>query len=154
LYLFVAIILSRKKELLDIPPDEPEMLHFTLSKLPNPLDLDHFIIRATELYEHYPPDKLPFRTWQKISRNSVLKTSRELTPGLPVSQGEELFEMQAQELKLEEIRQKMFAFLWKYRKPASSVALAVFVGVVSYWVRRPGNDRLVWSFFKKVWRAS
>jgi hypothetical protein len=29
IYLFASMILSRKKELLEIPPDEPEMLHYT-----------------------------------------------------------------------------------------------------------------------------
>lgn len=141
LYLFVAIILSRKKELLDIPLDEPDMLHFTLSKLPNPLDLEHLISQAMVVYEQHPPEKLPFRTWRNISQNSVLKTSRKLIPEQPVCCGEELFGKQAQELKQQELWEKAMKLLWKYRKPAGSIGIAVVIGVMSYWVRRTGNDR-------------
>jgi TBC1 domain family member 20 len=153
LYLFVAIILSRKKELLDIPLDEPDMLHFTLSKLPNPLDLEHLISQAMVVYEQHPPEKLPFRTWRSISQNSVLKTSRKLIPEQPVCCGEELFGKQAQELKRQELREKAMKLLWKYRKPAGSISIAVVIGVMSYWVRRTGNDRFLWSLFEKVWHV-
>jgi hypothetical protein len=153
LYLFVAIILSRKKELLGIPLEEPEMLHFTLSKLPNPLDLDTLISQAIGLYELYPPDRLPYRTWNSISRNSVLKTSRKLVPDQPVLHGEELFEKQAQELRREELRQKAVALLWKYRRPAGSLGIAVFIGVMSYFVRRTGNDRFIWGLLEKLWHV-
>ncbi|KAF4159953.1 hypothetical protein CNMCM6069_000459 [Aspergillus lentulus] len=77
IYLFAAIILSRKKELLEIPADEPEMLHFTLSKLPQPLDLDSLISSAMQLFNDYPPESLPFGAWKRISQHSVLKSSRD-----------------------------------------------------------------------------
>jgi hypothetical protein len=153
LYLFVAIILSRKEELLDIPLDEPEMLHFTLSKLPNPLNLEDLISQAMVLYEKYPPEKLPNRTWNTISRHSVLKTSRKLNPEQPISQGEDLFEKQSRELHREELQQKALRLLWKYRRPAGSIGIAVVIGVMSYWIRRTGNDRFLWSLFDRLWRV-
>ena len=47
IYLFAAIILSRRSQLLDIPSDEHDMLFFTLQKLPQPLDLEPLVSRIT-----------------------------------------------------------------------------------------------------------
>ncbi|KAL8934249.1 MAG: hypothetical protein Q9211_005330, partial [Gyalolechia sp. 1 TL-2023] len=75
-YFFAVIILSRREELFEIPADEPEMLHSILSKLPKPLDLEALITQTTSLYMDFPPERLPFRSWARISPFSVLKTTR------------------------------------------------------------------------------
>ncbi|KAH8158267.1 hypothetical protein CIB48_g9987 [Xylaria polymorpha] len=53
LYVFTQIVLRRRAELL--AHDEPDMLHFTLSKLPPDLDLDAVIAEAARLFEEHPP---------------------------------------------------------------------------------------------------
>ena len=153
IYLFAAIILSRREELLEIPSDEPEMLHFTFSKLPKPLNLDSLILDAVTLYQTFPPEKLPFRSWSRIPSSSVLKTSRDVATRPPLEDGEVLFHKQAQELKMEELRQKTAAALWRYRRPAGSIIVAVLVGVISFWMRRSDSAPILGIYFKRVWDA-
>lgn len=153
LYLFAAIILSRTDELLDIPADEPEMLHFTLSKLPKPLNLDLLISDAMNLYQLYPPEDLPFRAWSKIPTPSVLKTSRRITARSTLDEAERLFQKQTEELRREELRQKAMVTLWKYRRPVGSIALAVVVGVLSVWVRRGDNSAFMGVVLRRAWEA-
>ncbi|PGH16825.1 hypothetical protein AJ79_01469 [Helicocarpus griseus UAMH5409] len=155
IYLFAAIILSRKKELFEIPIDEPEMIHFTLSKLPQPIDLEGLISRAMELYRTHPPEKLPFRAWRRIPRSSVLKTSRDLSLQATPEEATELFEQQKQHLRREELRQKAAGLVWKYRRPAGSIGLAVFVGVLSYWIMRNDVSPLsLWRQFLRPLRSA
>lgn len=153
IYLFAAIILSRKKELFEIPIDEPEMLHFTLSKLPQPLDLEGLISSAVKLFHQYPPESLPSRAWKQIPQYSVLKTSRDLaTEGTP-EQAEELFNLQTRDMRREELRQKAVGVLWKYRKPAGCVGLAILIAVISFWIRRNGLDITIWNYMGKFREA-
>lgn len=149
-YLFAAMILSRKKELLDIPVDEPEMLHFTLSKLPCPLDLDGHISSAAQLFENNPPDSLPFKAWKHISRDSVLKTSRDLSHKSTVSEAIDLFERQARQIRREERRKQALEFAWKHRRTVGSVALAIAIGAASIYIRKRGLDTTIWSFFGRL----
>ncbi|KAJ5934316.1 hypothetical protein N7466_003863 [Penicillium verhagenii] len=150
IYLFAAIILSRKKELLDIPLDEPEMLHFTLSKLPQPLDLDGHILRAEQLFRDHPPETLPCGMWKSISRYSVLKTSRGSSPIYTVEEAMRLFEKQNRQIRNEELRKQAVDFAWKHRRTAGSVALAILVGAASFYLRRKGLDTSIWSFICRV----
>lgn len=150
IYTFAAIIISRRKELLDIPLDEPEMLHFTLSKLPQPLDLEALISNTLDLFSKYPPQKLPHFTWWKIPSDSVLKTSRSIGSKQSLEEGENLFRKQALHLRREELRQKTFASAWKYRRPMGSVAAALLVGAASIWLRRSGQDKFIWNLIWKV----
>jgi hypothetical protein len=150
IYLFAAIILLRKKELFAIPLDEPEMIHFVLSKLPQSLDLEVLIADAMNLYQRHPPESLPFRSWQSISRHSVLKTSRDLALQATPKQAEDLFKEQTRELRRDELRQKSLTFLWKYRRPTTAVGLAIVVGVASYWIRKNEIDLVsIWSYFTR-----
>ncbi|SPQ23720.1 80f825f7-5134-45c8-bb37-e3a80021d49e [Thermothielavioides terrestris] len=55
LYLFAAIVRARRAELFATPPDEPEMLHSILSKLPVPLDLEALLAEAARLEREVPP---------------------------------------------------------------------------------------------------
>jgi hypothetical protein len=150
IYTFAAIIISRRSELLDIPLEEPEMLHFTLSKLPQPLDLEELISSTLSLFKRHPPEKLPHFTWWKISWNSVLKTSRLLDDKQTLEQGEAFFRSQAAQLQREEQRQKLMVLAWKYRRPAGSVAAALLVGAASLWLRKSGQDKFIWGFLWKV----
>jgi hypothetical protein len=147
IYLFAAIILSRKKELLEIPADEPEMLHFTLSKLPQPLDLDSLISSAMQLFNDYPPESLPFGAWKRISRHSVLKSSRDPFNKQTREEAIRLLERQVRQLHNEELKEKALTFLWHHRRTVGSVAVAIFIGAMSIWIRKKGFDTPLWSYF-------
>ncbi|KAL6719849.1 GTPase-activating protein gyp8 [Lecanora helva] len=140
IYLFAVIILSRREELFEIPADEPEMLHSTLSKLPKPLDLELLISRTMTLFREHPPEELPARTWSKIPRNSVLKTTRALGRDQSLQDGEGFFEMQALQIRRQDLRQKAIMNLWKYRRPVGGFGLAVLVGLISIWLGRKGLE--------------
>ena len=136
IYLFAVIIHSRSDELFDIPADEPEMLHSVLSKMPKPLDLEALIAGTMTLYERHPPNKLPNRIWWQISSTSVLKTTRDIAAKQTLDDGEKLFLKQASELKRREALERGMTALYRYRRPAGTVGLAILVGVVSFWLRR------------------
>ena len=138
IYLFAVIILSRKEKLLDISVDEPEMLYFVLSKLPKPLDWEIIISRTMDLFTSRPPERLPFRAWGKVSSYSALKTTRGPVNSQTLGDGEMLFSKQAQQLRREESWQRVLNLLWRYRHPAGSAGLAVFIGVLSFVLRKKG----------------
>ncbi|KAK4126345.1 hypothetical protein N657DRAFT_662605 [Parathielavia appendiculata] len=141
-YLFAAIILSRRRELFDTPRDEPEMLHSILSKLPSPLDLEGLIASAVELEGLFPPETLP--AWRRaVSRWSVLKTARRRKDGggmqdaqVGVEQGRVWFENQVEELRWEERKVKARKWVWKHRRPAGMVGAAVLVGVLAVLLQK------------------
>ncbi|PYI00155.1 hypothetical protein BO71DRAFT_341530 [Aspergillus ellipticus CBS 707.79] len=149
IYLFAAIILSRKKELLGISVEEPEMLHFTLSKLPNPLDLDGLILRAMRLFNDYPPESLPFGAWKTIPSCSVLKSSRDLVRTQTTEETVRLFEKQVRQLRYEERKEKTMTFLWKHRRTIGSVAVTIFIGAMSIWIKKRGVDNTIWSYLSR-----
>jgi hypothetical protein len=146
IYLFAAIILSRKDELLDIPLEEPEMLHFKLSKLPYPLDLDGHILSAEQLFRDHPPESLPLGAWMHIPSCSVLKTTRDPYHKYTVEEAERLFEQQTRQLRNEERRKQALEFAWKHRRTMGSVALAILVGAASIYIRKKGLDTSIWSY--------
>ena len=147
IYLFAVIILSREKELFAIEPDDPEMLHFTLSKLPRPLDLEFLISWTLAIFRSHPPETLPFRAWKNISTSSVLKTTRvakQAGNGTPVHQsladGERFFYRQAAELRRAEIQKRLKQNLWRYRRPLGGVSIAIMIGVFSVWLQRQNQN--------------
>ncbi|KAH9204450.1 rab-GTPase-TBC domain-containing protein [Leptodontidium sp. 2 PMI_412] len=135
-YMFAQIVLQRSDELFETPADEPEMLHSILSKLPKPLDIEALIADTIRLFEDHPPEAL--RMWRSISSSSVLKTARwhDQLSSQSLEDGEWYFIQQSKELEWAERRKLVLKTLWKYRKPASTVGLAVLVGVVSFWLRK------------------
>ncbi|KAJ5477438.1 hypothetical protein N7539_007582 [Penicillium diatomitis] len=150
IYLFAAIILSRKKELIEIPDDEPEMLHFTLSKLPCPLNLEDLISSAVDIFKNHPPENLPSGSWSKIPKHSVLKTSRHHAPIQDVEEAVQMFHRQARQIQREEQRKQALESASRYRKTIGSVAFAVIVGVVSIYVRKRGLDSSMWLYASRL----
>lgn len=142
-YFFATIILARKSELFDIPADEPEMLHSVLSKLPKPLDLEALISQAVTLFEEHPPESLPLRAWRKMSRYSVLKTTRNMAECRSLAEGEALFREQAAQLRREQYRKRMIAQIWKYKRPVGGVGIAVLVGILAILLKEDGS---AWLF--------
>ncbi|KAI9886683.1 MAG: Eukaryotic translation initiation factor 5A [Watsoniomyces obsoletus] len=135
IYLFARIILERKDELLDIPPDEPEMIHSVLNKVPQSLDLDELVSKAVALQERHPPKTL--RAWKQISRHSVLKTAKdaEEIARQSLEDGAALFRKQDAELRFAEMSQKAWKSLQEYQRPALTIGLAIFVGLVAWRMR-------------------
>lgn len=129
------------------------MLHSVLSKLPQSLDLDGLIAKTAKLYEEHPPHKLPFLAWYKISSNSVLKTtlSLEQRSTQTLDDGQLYFDKHATELRRQESIQRLKVAIRPYKKPAGTLALAVGVALLSYWVR---NDPRVLQALSSRLRAS
>ncbi|PPJ55650.1 hypothetical protein CBER1_09543 [Cercospora berteroae] len=149
-YLFAAIVMTRKKELLDIEHDEPEMLHSILSKLPKPLDLDGLISKTRILFERYPPEQLPNRAWKRVSSYSVLKTtlSPQALAAQTLPEGEQLYEKHAAEIRrhdiLVKVQQRTHALARKYRRPARWTGAAIAVAMLALYMRRAdGAVRIV-----------
>lgn len=135
------IVLSRKCELLEIEADEPEMLHSVLSKLPKPLDLEGLIQRTAEIFDSYPPEKLPGQAWKQVSANSALKTTRKARnlSKQTLLDGERYLRLQDAEIKRAEEWQKrrviMRRLTARYKRPAAFTSAAILVGVLALMLR-------------------
>lgn len=151
LYLFVALIISQREEILDIPAEDQDILHFKLSKLPRPLDLQALIDRCLEIFERCPPIELPGKAWRNISSYSVLKTSLKELRTQSLDEGCKLFAKQAQQLAREELAAKVMKQVRKNRRPIISLGATLLVGVLSYYLRRNGHDRMLWAM---LWRTA
>ncbi|KAI2625198.1 rab-GTPase-TBC domain-containing protein [Xylaria nigripes] len=130
IYIFTQIVLRRRDELLEL--DEPDMLHFVLSKLPPNLDLEAVIREAAHLIEKHPPESL--RSWRQISSASVLKTTRDIEAlaGQSLRDGQVYFEKQVRELQWVENRQKIARLLWANR----TVLLTILIGISAIYLRK------------------
>lgn len=149
-YMFAQIVLQRADELFDTPADEQDILHSILSKLPNPLDLENLIANTAKLFEKHPPESL--RAWASISSSSVLKTARsqEEAAGQTLEAGEVYFQKQVRELQWTAQRERVFKTVWKYRRPAGTIGVAVLVGLVSIYIRKsPGTLSFLMALFRR-----
>ncbi|KAL8929244.1 MAG: hypothetical protein Q9208_001327 [Pyrenodesmia sp. 3 TL-2023] len=150
-YFFAVIILSRRDELFDIPTDEPEMLHSVLSKLPKPLDLEALIAKTMALYERFPPERLPFRAWARVSPFSVLKTTRGKFRQQSLDDGIELFEQQVAQLRRDQMVEQAKAALWKHRRPVGQVGITILVGIMAFWLRKGGVESYAAIAIRRIW---
>ncbi|KAI1172717.1 rab-GTPase-TBC domain-containing protein [Nemania sp. FL0916] len=132
LYVVARVVLRRRAELLALDPDEPDVLHFVLSKLPADLDLDAVVAEAALLFDAHPPETLS--SWQGISRNSVLKSTRKVKDlGVQsLKDGERMFEAQVREMRRAEQRRKLMLLAWRNR----ALIAAVLVGVSAVCLRK------------------
>ncbi|KAF2161158.1 hypothetical protein M409DRAFT_69995 [Zasmidium cellare ATCC 36951] len=141
-YLFAVIVMSRKKELLEIDHDEPEMLHSILAKLPKPLDIEGLITRTHTLFTQHPPQHLPYRAWSRVSNYSVLKTTRDpdAFAQQTLSYGEDLFQKQAAQIRRQDavkrMRERIQVLGYRYRRPARWTGAAVLVAVLALYFGR------------------
>lgn len=147
-YMFAQIILDRRDEIFEI--DEPDMLHVILGKVPTKMDLDALIIKSAALFERYPPETLSY--WRQISKFSSLKTARDIEASTKqtMEEGAELFDKQVDEIHWQEIGDRIKLALWRYRRPARTVGMALVVGALAFYLRR--NPTLVHrmaSFFAR-----
>lgn len=129
---------------MEVDRDDPDMLHFILSKLPKPLDLDGLISRTDALYKGCPPERLPNQAWKQVSAYSVLKTARD--PRKLVTQtladGESLFARHASQIRRQEqlnrIQQRLQALARRYRRPARWAGAAILVAAMALYLGRTG----------------
>ncbi|KAF2502775.1 hypothetical protein BU16DRAFT_521446 [Lophium mytilinum] len=139
-YFFAVVVLARKEELFEIPPDEPEMLHSILCKLPKPLDLELLISNTTSLFDRHPPKSLPYHAWRRVSSYSVLKTTQNPSSVArqTLEEGHALFSKQEVEMRRAKAIHKAMNNVkrqaWLYRRPAGAFGLAVAVGLVAWWL--------------------
>jgi TBC1 domain family member 20 len=145
IYLFAAVTISRRSELLEMPPDESDMLTFVISKLPQTFDIDARVQDAVALFQRHRPERLPGFIWWRLSKYSVLKTSRRVEQHQSLEEGERLCQKQIDQLRAQELLQKRARRLYRYRKPAASLTAMLMVGALAVWLRKSGNDRLVWN---------
>jgi TBC1 domain family member 20 len=145
IYLFAAIIMSRRAELLEFAPEEDEILFAVLQKLPQPLNLEPLIARALEVFQQFPPNRLPGRAWRGVSSSSVLKSTH---PGQPlnVADAEKCFRKQAAEVQWEKRMQKAMQTALRNRLPITAGAVALGMGILSLYLRRSGHDQHLVSF--------
>lgn len=148
-YLFAQIVLQRADELFDTPADETDMLHSILSKLPKPLNIEALIQNTIDLFEKHPPESL--RSWRSIPNFSVLRTARwqDELAAQSLQDGEMYFHKQVKHLAWMDRRNQIFEKMWKYRRPAGTVGLAVLIGVLSYMLRRPGPSGFLGAFWRR-----
>lgn len=147
-YMFAQIILDRRDEIFEI--DEPDMLHVILGKVPTKMDLDALIIKSAALFERYPPETLSY--WRQISKFSSLKTARDIEASTKqtMEEGAELFDKQVDEIHRQEMGNRIKEALWRFRRPARTVGMALVVGALAFYLRR--NPTLVHrmaSFFTR-----
>lgn len=144
IYLFAAVVLSKRDELLEIEKEEEDILYVMLSKIPQPFDIEFHIARTVELYERLPPAKLNSWEWWRISSCSVLKSSATNTSlrTLTLEDGERLLVQQEKELRRQKALRRVLSNahyvrkrLWYYRWPGT-FGLAIFVGALAVWMGR------------------
>ena len=150
IYLFAAVTISRRLELLEMDPDESDMLTFVISKLPQTFDVDARIQDALALFRDHPPQALPGFVWWRLSRYSVLKTSRRISQAHSLQKAESLCEKQIQQLHSQELMRRRAILAYKYRKPAASLTAMIMVGALAIWLRKGGHDRTVWLMVSNV----
>ena len=136
------MIRTRREELLEIPPDEPETLHAILSKLPKPLDLEKLISETIDIFTLYPPERLPFRVWRGIPSTSVLKTTRKTSDVTKQSldEGQVWFNRQAvimaRNQRIAETVRLFRRYAWRNRRSIAIVGLTLGVGLISWLMRK------------------
>ncbi|KAJ9642202.1 uncharacterized protein PV06_03232 [Exophiala oligosperma] len=150
LYLFAAVTISRRSELFEMPADQSDILTFVISKLPQTLDIDALVENTLTLFEKHPPNRLRGFVWWRLSQLSVLKTSRQGGQRQSLQEAEDLARKQIEQLRREEVLQKRMRLLATYRRPVLSLTAALLVGTMSYWMRRSGQDRHMWSILSSI----
>ncbi|KAH5240636.1 hypothetical protein HBI72_209200 [Parastagonospora nodorum] len=152
IYLFAAVVLSRREELLEIDQEDEDILYVMLGKLPQPFDVEFHLARTLELYERLPPASLGSWEWWRISSSSALKTSADVSDlhRLTLEDGERLFLQQEKDVRrqqaLRRVGQNALYIrrrLWFYRR-YGYVGLAVIVGAYALWLGRRAGSGAAW----------
>lgn len=147
IYLFAAVVLSKREELLEVEKEDEDILYVMLGRLPQPFDVEFHIARTVELYERLPPTKLNSWEWWRISSSSVLKASATNSSlrRLTLEDGETFFTQQEKDLKRQlalrhAAKRLKYAKLrvWYYRR-YGALGLAIIAGAYALWLGRNGS---------------
>ncbi|KAI9684392.1 MAG: hypothetical protein M1829_002202 [Trizodia sp. TS-e1964] len=147
-YIFAQIILGRKPELLLIDPSDTDLLHFTLTKLPQPLDIESIIEKSINTFNSHPPESLG-PAWSRISKYSVLKTARlpaQTSCNQTNNSGIIAFEKHSAQLQRIKQAKWLMTIVLRYRRPAAGLIMAVLAGGLAVWMAR--SERGLWGFHK------
>lgn len=151
IYLFAAVVLSRREELLEIEQEDEDVLFAMLGKLPQPFDVEFHIAHTLELYERLPPASLGSWEWWRISSSSVLKTSANVSDlhRLTLEDGEKLFMQQEKDVRRQQALRKANQNIWYIRRRVwfyrryGYFGLTVMVAAYALFLgRRGGTARL------------
>ncbi|KAF1838912.1 hypothetical protein BDW02DRAFT_585507 [Decorospora gaudefroyi] len=155
IYLFAAVVLSKREELLETDKEDDDILYFMLGKLPQPFHVELHIAHTLELYEKLPPSSLNSWEWWRVSSSSVLKASatgaslRRLT----LEDGEAFIAQQERELQRQQAlrraaknMQYVKLRLWYYRR-YGAMGLAVVIGTYALWLGRNSDLSIRYSLF-------
>jgi len=155
IYLFAAVVLSKREELLEYEKEDEDILYVMLGKLPEPFDVEFHIARTVELYERLPPASLNSWEWWRISSSSVLKSSatNNSLRHLTLKDGEMLFLQQEQDLRrAQTFRQAVKTIHYiklrvlRHRR-YGAVGLAMVVGAYALWLGRNGGHNTGFPLF-------
>lgn len=163
IYIYAAVLRSRRQELLQFDLEDVDMLHYALSKVPQPLLIEPLISDAQILLEQTPPSSLG-RSWFSVSNSSALRTAptAEAVASQSLDQGEAWRARLAVQMDrwdaLEKRMQSTQRALWKARKPAALVGSAFAVALLAAIISRSGGERGAGSAILRnvmlgVWRA-
>jgi len=121
------------------------MIHFTLSKLPKPLDIEEIIASTMSLFHEHPPEQLPNRAWSQISNNSVLKTTRNsrALQDQSLKEGEDWLKRQATQIRRAQQLETIKNRAWGMRRQGRYFGVALIVGILSFWFRQDGMAGMV-----------
>jgi len=160
IYIFASLILQQRTSLLAIDAHEdPELLHMALQRLPQPLDLERAVSRAVALRAAHPPESLPFAAWRRVSRHSVLRTTRDAgaLAAQTLADGAALFDAQAAEMRrrraVDAVVRAARAAAWRYRRPAAVVGAAVAVAFAAWCVGGTAGGWRGWEGVARAWRG-
>lgn len=161
-YLFAAVIRSRREELVQLDPHDQDMLHFQLSKLPQLLECDALVTDAMFLLQAHPPHTLG-RPWRAVSQASVLRTalSAEQVAAQSFEEGQAWLLKQSAEARRQTALEKRLLNLqrtWRrVRRPATYVGSALVVAVIAALVARNSDKGVPGAVVRNVmfgmWRT-
>ncbi|EXJ95262.1 hypothetical protein A1O1_00382 [Capronia coronata CBS 617.96] len=150
IYLFAAITISRRSELLEMPADESDILTFMISKLPKSLNIDALILDTLTLFRQNPPEQLNGFIWWRVSQYSVLKTSRDISRPHSLAEAQMLCHKQIAQLRRDESMKKTARLLLQHRRPIFSLTAALLVAAMSVWFRKSGQDKFLWTLISST----
>jgi hypothetical protein len=160
IYLFAAVLKSRREELLELDPEDVDMLQYNLSKLPAPKSFDSLVGEAHLLLTSFPPESL-YPNWKRISSASVLKTATSVE--IVSQQDEEMAkawwtQLTAETKKQDDWNRRMMRariFIRRNKRPLMYGSSAVLVAVIATLAARTGGDKtaMLRSLWFGVWRG-
>ncbi|KAF2747846.1 hypothetical protein M011DRAFT_401757 [Sporormia fimetaria CBS 119925] len=140
IYVYASVLLSRREYFLALDKDEYDEAMFSaeLGRFPQPFDVEEHIQQARKLYNQIPPESLGW-AWRRVSRSSVLKTTRSAADvaHTPLDTGKRLFSAQEREVSINQARKRLVSSarrvrigIWRRRR----LCLSLVIGACALWL--------------------